>query len=885
MNIKRTMSIFLCVMMVFSLLPINYGYTGSLEDRFPTFEKATSDEGGNQQIYDRDTTSLGTEGSIYIHFDREIKLADSIDDLVNIYGITEDEYIFENRSGTIVPEGMAVDKLEDMDTLKDKGKAKDIDANNITVLENNKKVIKIILKDMGLKPFNKYKLALDRDIITDNNGLHPTDDIVFTFWAKKASDTTVPKWSIDITDWKEDGTQDDLQKDQNVSTYDKYYIEKTDIFSEEDPLVMTFEQRALINHKDKTIQTWPEIVERISYDILKEITFIDIHNNQNIAIDKYQLDTKEGKTQIKLYPSVDAGKSYRLIIPEDVFITESGKSPKKLQIDFTTKSSDTEDIGIYDITPNKFSVLDIKKDIVEFNIEGYNFNKNIEGVVLSPKSGNATVQQSVYLSDVYYYNPNSIQVRIKDEEIRKKFSTEQWTGTYEVQLSVAGKTVKSPVDFEIASKGIPEVIDRFPEHSRDWIDENSLITKRYNGDTKYFLKITFSDLDGTLEFDTTNGLNQLQASTVYAEGGDVSFIDSAFIQSLEQGDIERYIFSKGISSKEAYLYIPVKPLSPQTKYNVNISPDIVYYAGGQSSDSINWSFTTMAEPTVSQVSIGSVVEDYDEDEPIILRGDFFYDGVDVYFNDIRAEDIDIRSDDQGTYLEVYLPDGRDRLDPGTYKITVKNDRNHSTYEYGAFSVVKSGDYIPNEETRLKEEDRKGDVLANVSVNEDTIVLDSKYRDDKKVTLNLDELMGTNILTRKIQIPGRRGELIGVLQTKSQWADIFLYGVGLSSSSKRADITITVGRTNPHMESMLKEKLKGIDIKSDFIEVSGENLWLQSVDINMPFKDSDGSNIKVYRYDKELKKWFKENAMIDKAKKNIVLRSNNQGIFVAVEVKE
>ena len=148
----------------------------------------------------------------------------------------------------------------------------------------------------------------------------------------------------------------------------------------------------------------------------------------------------------------------------------------------------------------------------------------------------------------------------------------------------------------------------------------------------------------------------------------------------------------------------MKPLRSQTTYTVMVNAGIVGFdsinEGTVQNDAIHWDFTTTAVPVVGFTGIGSVTQYYDEDEPIVLSGDFFDErNVEVYFNDVEAYRVRTRTDEGETLLEVYLPRGRNRLTPGIYTILVRNDRDHEFEVFGAFSVVKEAAMFQMKNTR------------------------------------------------------------------------------------------------------------------------------------------------------------------------------------------
>ena len=396
-------------------------------------------------------------------------------------------------------------------------------------------------------------------------------------------------------------------------------------------------------------------------------------------------------------------------------------------------------------------------------------------------------------------------------------------------------------------------------------------------------------------FGSDLGLNLLQTSSLYSEGqNEVSMIDREFlnfIQNLEDPKVKdsyisKYIFIKNQDDKEAYLYVPVKPLRSQTTYTAMINAGIVYFADNvmAQNDIILWSFTTTAIPVVVSNQKGSVVEYYDEDEPIIMLGDYFDQrNVEVYFNNIRARRVKVLTDKNGkTLLQVYLPSGRNRLEPGIYTIRVRNDRDHEFEVFGALSVVKEGHYIPNEEYQVKVKRRIGEVRGSLSRSEDILILDQDYTDRRRVEVDLDELMGEEVLERKIRFEGRRNDRITTLETLSKWADITLYNVGRTYYNEDEEPEIALGRVDPQVAQNMKKRLNKQKIKSEFIQVLGENIGFSSLRITIPFKQSDGDNLKVLRYDPNVQRFTEEYFWVDKIEKTVTVSGFYPGIFVVVE---
>ncbi|HZK57065.1 MAG TPA: hypothetical protein VFD17_02045, partial [Clostridia bacterium] len=295
------------------------------------------------------------------------------------------------------------------------------------------------------------------------------------------------------------------------------------------------------------------------------------------------------------------------------------------------------------------------------------------------------------------------------------------------------------------------------------------------GKERQFLTVTFfvDDVDDNeveLEF---AGISDL-ISGVHVHGGSsgVSMVDINFLNDIDnmetdsddsenpetdprQDFIDKYIFIENTTNKnEATLYIPVKPLMPNVTYSVTLGPNIVFVkdSNKEGNGGFTWKFNTMAVPSVSErsVIVQSVVENYDVTEPIIIFGKFFDSHVEVFFNGINAYRTRVYEDEQKRYstkrednvhydeedednegnndieqyLEVYLPRGRNRLEPGLYNITIRNSRNHSVELYGVLSVIpKARRKIPTEEDKYSTKTPYGFVRGSSRV--ELIRLDHK----------------------------------------------------------------------------------------------------------------------------------------------------------------
>lgn len=356
---------------------------------------------------------------------------------------------------------------------------------------------------------------------------------------------------------------------------------------------------------------------------------------------------------------------------------------------------------------------------------------------------------------------------------------------------------------------------------------------------------------------------------------------------------------------KAKIYIPINDsLEDGTIYVAKIPEGIVTYSENEISDVLNrsndkyeWNFKTIVPSNVDKSFTGSVPEDYDEDYPIVLTGNNFNKQTRVYFRDTSGREyegkVELPTTD-GKVLNVYLPYGRNKLKVGLYDIVVENTKDtKQVIEYGVLSVVPRGEFVPNEEFVQKDRDtsgnniREGDLKKYIKTSYDTLDLSSRYTDYAEVELDLDEIMGEEVWSRNISYKGYRNDTINRLITKSKWSDITLTNVTLDTNSSNRDIIIRVGRTPANIEDNIKKKITGKILKSNFIEVGGENYTASRLNLSIPFKESNGKNLKLLRYDEATRRVTEiklDDRNIDNVNKriNIELANETRGVFVVVE---
>lgn len=608
-------------------------------------------------------------------------------------------------------------------------------------------------------------------------------------------------------------------------------------------------------------------------------------------------EVNNGKsTKIFLYPNqeLEAGRSYKLFIPAAVFQTRGKAFAPALELELVVDGDDAVPAYVEAIENGTVSVGDlISKSEIVFWIKGTNFSPGIENVQLT--AGDKTI--AIDPQYVQYMGTDQLRVTIKNP-LKATLASEAYVGDYTVAVNFqGGRTTmwKSGHPFRILTMGPPKAIGKYPAEGGSH-DEKSFVhgVKDSFTNGKYFLRFTFEDADGSLSLNGETGLTNLSDSVVIAAGSGISMIDGDFVNQIKViGDyektkiIEKYVLVKDSSKKEATLYVPVKPLRSQTTYHVLLKAGIVRNTVGQNEE-IAYSFHTRTVPYTTGVEMGSVTEDYDIDEPIVLKGDFFESGyIQVYFNEIPAYRVSpeerVGSDGKlkEKILKVYLPRGSNRLKPGVYNVTLSHGPNHQSVLYGSFSVVPAGKAVPHDQYRLKDKRWEGEVKADVKISEDTLLLETRHANAHYLSFDLDEMMGEDVWVRKISYKGDTRDKIGVLETKSKWANITLYGLTLDGNASDHRIVLSLGRTEPQAVQSIQKKLKG-SVKSDFIQVAGKNFKAQNIALSIPIKDSKGQNLKIYRYDEETRAFYEIKGTIHLVNQKVEFMSSNPGIFVIVE---
>lgn len=841
-----------------------------------------------------------------------------------------------NADSNTIDDFKFLEDLTDLNILNDDEEhAVPIGMDTVTVekveIINNNTTIKITPKE-NLKALNKYGVKIDKSGIKYQNGANLDKDILVTFWTNKDNTNTTAKWL------QPQKTEDETIKKNNENFYT---ISNAPQYGKQNPIVLELDKEVIPTAKDDILEQKPEDprdTKRISYDALQKIELVDVYeteaaineaeenkenesdvvNENDLAVtvdfEKYKFlyyfEDNIKKTKLSLYPNedLDFGKKYELAVPEDALETRSGNAVNDFKADIIVKGNSDDDIKAYTAENNKPKVTEIwEAGKWEFKIFGRNFNENIERIELTPISENLTETIKIEKEDIEFRSVTELVAKIRGNN-SEKFSKEQYAGSYAITLYFNNtdgkldeedwKEVKTDLRFNLISKENPLVIDKDPEGSSDkWYDENDLglaiNPKTINGVKRYFLRVTFEDIDGKLEFNTDSGLENLLSSEIVPSGSDTNYLDTEFISQVKSNPdmIKKHIFYENRLRQEAYLFVPVKLLSPQITYEVSISAGVVHNDAADNTKQYNeaitdWTFTTMTTPEVEEedIVVKSVVEDYDEDEPLIIYGDFFYDDtIDVYFNNEAADYVDVEVDDDGrSYLEVYLPNGRDKLDPGLYDIAIENSRNHSREIYGTLSVVPEGEHIPEDGYRVKESNRYEEVIETVSRSEDTLYLD-KYRRNSSIELDLDKFMGEDTLSRKIVFEYGDSDRIREIETYSKHANINLYDVYVRSERNKESY-LYLGRVEPFLAQNLKRTLKNYNIKSEMIQIVSNDVSIGDIEIELLYDKGNEKEFIVLRYDDTSRSWSEEVFNINKVDQRVIINAVKEGVFVVVEPK-
>lgn len=626
-------------------------------------------------------------------------------------------------------------------------------------------------------------------------------------------------------------------------------------------------------------------------DNLKDDTYVaDNISNYTVNVDPTD-DKKLIVKRTDLGDFKDLSKYTVTLKPKCVYLKDATNSTIYNQQKITNFSTDNKDDIVSSTDPiDGADNIDLHNNISVTFKPKYPIDSNIDKtkVTLISRSGSTYTNIQNYVSKDPASNSLKIDMNNLYNDTRFELSKSE---EYTVKLAAGAVGLQGrlnssntlfrynkDITFKFQTiKKQPEIKETIPlNSSSSKFDENKLYK---DSDGTYYLTAIFDDLDGSIEL--YNGNKTPSGFTLYADGSSENLIDDSKEIKIEYKS----------SYKKTYMYIPIKEkLELNTKYDWYVPENIVENGAlNESGEKLlngpkSFSFSTTPMPTVSRIVDATVGEDYDEDEPIILEGGMFYSGgVEVYFENEfgdkeRAERVVI----DGRIAKVYLPDGSDRLEPGTYKIMIENDDNHKTViEFDTLSVIKKGEFVPGEDKKIIKDDSKGKVEQNMKVSEDTLILSSSYKSKSSLELDLDEIMGADSVVRKIKYEGSKSSIHSNLNMKSKYANIDIYNLRPIDYDRDKDVVASLGRVEPLVIDSIKNKLRSVHVVSDFIQVTGDNFTFDNVNIKIPYEYA-GDNINVLRYDEEMRNWYTVPFSIDRADKNVYIKSSKKGIFVVVD---
>ena len=630
------------------------------------------------------------------------------------------------------------------------------------------------------------------------------------------------------------------------------------------------------------------------------------------------------------------------VVKEELFTTlEGGKSGNYLTVEFDNiggmlkacGTTEIDDFVLSDEAGN--SLIDREKQVVFEGLQNVPTNKSEITVEAMKKDVVALdgTSAKLYLDDDRYQIGDKMKITLFDEDLKGKEATVQVTIENQdrtVKLTELGKNsgkfegeieiwkVPGENSETIQVKYIDEQTAMGPVNRP--IEVEAKIVKRvdYKRTAQIYVDKAVYEKDENIKTTVLDkgkaGMGHVQVKYI---DPDVSDYSEQTLYLVEQG-INTGIFesqnklagisnkfkikysyterpSQGISGK-VKVYIPLTDEMQDGKtYVAKFPAGVVCYGDSEITDDdkrgnqeYEWSFKT-GEAVDLNINVsgdfkGSVPEEYDPSYPIVLTGERLTDGLTVFFKDNLGKEYQgqvkaLKGNDK--ILHVFLPSGRNKLPVGLYNIVVRNTKGvEETIRYGVLSVVSKGDYKPNEDHKVKDTEINGDPvkgdlkeISKTSKNE--IELGSKHISQ---SLDLDSILGEQVLIREIKYDGSS---ISTLDTKSKWADIKLKGLKRESTSQ--PMIIRLGRAEPMISDGIKKKLIGDSVKSDFIQISGTNYGIDSAELSIPYRESNGNGLKVLRYDEDTRRIDKNISFrVDKSNKKVIITNAGKGIFVIVQ---
>ena len=449
-------------------------------------------------------------------------------------------------------------------------------------------------------------------------------------------------------------------------------------------------------------------------------------------------------------------------------------------------------------------------------------------------------------------NDNSIKFKIRGTNA-KELSKEANAGSYNIFVdysdSSTAQTNISTLNLLLAK---PYILNTSPY-------KNEVVSENTNS-----IRVTYLDVDEKMSLISKVTPKASVAMRVYSEGSLDNLVDTEKDITLRK------------NKNEFIIDLPLKGgLVQNTKYKAYINPNIVQYENVPNEE-YSWDFTTQINPIPINSNVLSLPEEYFRDEKLIVQGDFFESSAQVYFSDNNKETraYNVKWIDSKN-LEV-IPPYNNRLETGTYDIIVYNNSTHKgKLNCGKLSIVPSAKFKLSNDYRYEDTSRDSKIQQNLKISENTILINSASNFS---SLDFDKLLGEDTLVRKIKFE-RGTNAYGNISVKSKRGEALISNIAYTGYSNDDSMVITVGGIDNNISDKALSKLKNLTPISELFAVSGDNFKASSINVKLPFKNSDGSNIRVLRYDEGLRNWFEVGYTVDRINKVVNLISPKSGIFV------
>ncbi len=849
--------------------------------------KYTSDKDINHDdISYLDQSKLDKDGNIYIHFNRDIKWnkwtsnpkVESDEDALEYFNLYKKPRAHRRKHNE---EGIVYDEEFRYDINKKSlphGGLDEIPIKSVELIENlqgQKRIIKISPK-YDLINLNEYIVRLTKnDIITDNEENFLNQDINHSIYTRAKEEKYGPQWDMDKISPEE-------IIEVTTGPYKTYTIHGAPNYNE------------YINGKGKPITLYLDrevVLDPYKRDPLGGISLYEGYREDDLSLSKkrikwYKLENyyDEGvkKTKISLYPEgeLHSGRYYKLNIEEGVFKSRANRATEEIKLNFVIEGDENIGRGIYKFkTSLDYDIylntdFDSGKDNIRFDITGYNFKEDIRRIRFVRKSDGSTI--IVPKNDLIFHDVTKISGQFRGSS-KKSFANPENGGVYNIYIDFdrgsSASIVRSGQNF--ISRPRPKLTSTKPYNGENYFDPSKL-KKSFGDDEGYYIEAIFTGIWGPLEL-----VND------YPEGIKVNVLGDDGNNLVDENKKLQY----EINGDEIKVYIPLKDkLGDMQEYEVEIPESIlVKYKYGREIEKRNrgykFTFNTNYRPKADKLYEGSVPEFYDYDYPIVIDGSFFRRDTEVDFRDMNgkfysSDYVTLR--DKNEKLYVYLPKSP-RLPVGLYDIIVSNGRNYEVeMVHGVLSVVEEGDYIPNEDYRVKKENDIGMVKEIIGTSKDIIDLNNKSTNQLYLEIDLDELMGSEVWVRSIEYPTNRKDSINNLKLKSDWSNISIKNLKLHRDADENKIKLRAGRVEASFGDILKGRIIDKSIKSNFIEVDGENFDFNEITIEIPYFESEGENLKILRYDENTREFKEITSKIDQLDRKVIGKSKDGGVFVIVE---